>query len=227
MEPRPDLSLMDIGAVILARIDGGSVSVEEARGLLEHFGAIEVCVPTNTVNAQHRAGTVYVKFAFWADGRDALRVCNSSHHVLLMSLTEFQGFQAHPEYTLTLSRPTAQQNRLRWPPTPAANPATPRSPVDQRSIFIGNLPDGATREDLEALFQEFGRIMEINIIRKVFGMSHNYPQATRPGDTNNDVYAANDAINIFGFVEFQTVHDANTVVTADVCSHPHPESNLD
>lgn len=48
--------------------------MDEAMRVLECFGAIEACKPANAVSAQNRAGTVYAKFAFWADSRDALRV---------------------------------------------------------------------------------------------------------------------------------------------------------
>ena len=42
----------------------------------------------------------------------------------------------------------------------------PRSTVDTKSIFVGNLPETVTRPELEAMFREFGRIIQVNVIRK-------------------------------------------------------------
>ena len=47
--------------------------------------------------------------------------------------------------------------------------ANPRSAVDQKSIFVGNLPQEATRQEVEELFRDYGKIMQVNIIRKAFG----------------------------------------------------------
>lgn len=46
---------------------------------------------------------------------------------------------------------------------------TPRSTVDQKSIYVGNLPDGTGREELEDMFKEFGNIVQVNIIKKHYG----------------------------------------------------------
>ena len=48
--------------------------MDEATKVLEVYGAIEACKPANAVSAQNPAGSVWAKFAFWADSRDALRV---------------------------------------------------------------------------------------------------------------------------------------------------------
>lgn len=43
---------------------------------------------------------------------------------------------------------------------------TPRSSTDQKSIYVGNLPDGTTEAELTEIFQEYGEIKGCNVIRK-------------------------------------------------------------
>lgn len=46
---------------------------------------------------------------------------------------------------------------------------SPRSAVDKKSIFVGNLPESTTRRDLEELFKEFGSILHSTVIKKPIG----------------------------------------------------------
>jgi len=46
------------------------------------------------------------------------------------------------------------------------NPA--RSSVDMKSVYVGGLGEGVTKKELEDLFSEFGKVIQINIIRKTF-----------------------------------------------------------
>lgn len=64
------------GAVILSKHDGRPISESEARQLLSKFGPIELCAPTNTMDSAryNMACGIYVKFAYYLDCRDALRV---------------------------------------------------------------------------------------------------------------------------------------------------------
>lgn len=90
-----------------------------------------------------------------------------------MCLTEKQNHNNRgSEYTLVMA-PTLEP-LLR--PGPAHSPVirgnvAHRSAVDQKSIFVGSLPETATKKDLEDLFSEFGKVIQINIIRKTFGKS--------------------------------------------------------
>jgi len=54
-------------AVILSRKDGTPVTEQEARGLLEQYGPIETIVPDPS-------GRLFVKFVYYLDCRDALKV---------------------------------------------------------------------------------------------------------------------------------------------------------
>lgn len=49
--------------------------------------------------------------------------------------------------------------------------ASPRSIMDAKSIFVGNLPEYTTRHEVETLFQEYGSIVQTNIIKKSFSKS--------------------------------------------------------
>lgn len=62
--------------MILSKTDGSPVTEAEARGILERYGPIELCVPTNTGRGHEYAMAfgIYAKFAYYLDCRDALRV---------------------------------------------------------------------------------------------------------------------------------------------------------
>lgn len=65
------------GSVLLTRHTGGPVSDEEARQVLEHFGAIEETCPVS-VSDQNVANLPegrWVKFAYFQDCCDATLVC--------------------------------------------------------------------------------------------------------------------------------------------------------
>ena len=69
---------MYAGAVILSKQNGGVVTDSEAREILEHYGPIELCLPTNTGNRRYPAACgMYIKFAYYLDCRDALRVSST------------------------------------------------------------------------------------------------------------------------------------------------------
>ena len=145
----------------------------EARALLDKYGPLELIVPTNNVDGV-RFGMkqgMFVKFAYYLDCRDALRVSSSTFDTLQAHLTEKQCFQNHSSGYVLHMAPSVEP---KYRQGPSGSPivrgfSTPRSVVDQKSIFVGNLPDGATRQDLEEMFKEFGRIVQINVIRKTFG----------------------------------------------------------
>ena len=47
--------------------------------------------------------------------------------------------------------------------------APPRSAVDQKSIYVGNLPEGVDKNELAEYFNRFGQVVNINTMRKVYG----------------------------------------------------------
>ena len=61
-------------------------------------------------------------------------------------------------------------------------------------MFVGNLPEGTTKEELTELFQRFGPVVDSNVVTKVY-----------PGNS----------INVFGFVEFITAAQANAAALVE------------
>ncbi|KAJ4581314.1 hypothetical protein HRR81_000352 [Exophiala dermatitidis] len=167
-------------AVILSKHDGRPISESEARQLLSKFGPIELCAPTNTMDSAryNMACGIYVKFAYYLDYRDALR-----------------NFKNHTQGYILLMAPSVEPRiRGTFNGSPVVRGfSTPRSAVDQKSIYVGNLPDGTTRQDLENIFREFGHIVQVNVIRKNFG----------------------DSVNIFAFVEFSNPREAERASLAE------------
>lgn len=62
--------------MILSKVGGGIVTEQEARAILQPYGSIELCAPTQTFDAPRGKlyGSMYVKFAFYLDCQDALKV---------------------------------------------------------------------------------------------------------------------------------------------------------
>ncbi|KIX97379.1 uncharacterized protein Z520_06831 [Fonsecaea multimorphosa CBS 102226] len=172
-------------AVILSKTDGTMITEAETRGLLERYGTLESVTPTTMANKRHggSGNGMYVKFAFYLDCRDALKL-----------------FQNHTNGYQLYMAPSLEP-RIR--PGPDGAPvvtgfANPRSSIDQKSIYVGNLPEGTTRAHLEELFAEFGVIVQVNIIKKTY---------------------ENDAVNIFAFVEFAHAHEADRAASAERYLH--------
>jgi hypothetical protein len=65
-----------MGAVIISKISGAYISEAEARQILSPYGAIDYICPTSAIRgrAVGMPQGIYVRFAFYLDCRDALRV---------------------------------------------------------------------------------------------------------------------------------------------------------
>lgn len=84
--PKPNVSkdhlaltcqtLTRAGAVIMSKMNGEAVTEQEARRMLERFGPIELLAPTQRMEhpRNNLKGGMYVKFAFYLDCQDALKV---------------------------------------------------------------------------------------------------------------------------------------------------------
>ncbi|KAK5232103.1 hypothetical protein LTR47_006944 [Exophiala xenobiotica] len=70
----------------------------------------------------------------------------------------------------------------------------PRSTVDTKSIFVGNLPETVTRPELEKTFRGFGRIIQVNVIRKNF---------------------TDGGTNVFAFIEDTHCHEVDRAALAE------------
>jgi hypothetical protein len=72
---------------------------------------------------------------------------------------------------------------------PAARSSNPPMYVDAQQLFVGNLPHNCTEQDLEELFNQFGKVAEIRINNKGAAQSKTTPQGQR--------------VPNFGFVVFE------------------------
>lgn len=96
---------MILGAVILSKVDGANVTELEARHLLQNYGPLELVALTTTPN--RRTGNmvpgVFVRFAYYLDCRDALRVSYSLFSVLLSFITfiNFNTVLRQPQFRLS------------------------------------------------------------------------------------------------------------------------------
>ena len=50
----------------------------------------------------------------------------------------------------------------------------PRSAIDVKSIYVGNLPEGTSKEELMDYFGAFGQVLNVNTMRKIYGESYHY-----------------------------------------------------
>ncbi len=50
----------------------------------------------------------------------------------------------------------------------------PRSAIDVKSIYVGNLPEGTTKEELMEYLGVYGQVLNVNTMRKIYGKSHPY-----------------------------------------------------
>jgi len=70
------------GSVVLSRVGGGPISKDEAFELLSRYGPIEGTQPTTNADANHGIPEgIWVKFAYYSDSKDALKVGSGSLHL--------------------------------------------------------------------------------------------------------------------------------------------------
>ena len=160
------------GAVILSKVDGSNVTEAEARGVLERYGQLEIVAPTSNTNNRNNTTTygMFVKFAFYLDCRDALKV--SSPQSLRIALPDRKQLFHHHAAGYNLYMAPSLEPRFRVGPdgnTVLRGFTQPRSVMDQKSIYVGNLPDHATKENLVSYFSRCGRVVDANIIKKLYG----------------------------------------------------------
>lgn len=74
------------GSVVLSRIGGGPISKDEAFELLSRYGPIEGTQPTTHADANHGIPEgIWVKFAYYSDSKDALKVSSITLYTALCS----------------------------------------------------------------------------------------------------------------------------------------------
>ena len=136
------------------------------REALAGRGPIATVKPTGPSAGQGHGITAWlVGFVYYADCREAIRVCCPAG--------------SHPEYLLTraqlmrdneIYRVVPAPKEARQAPYPLAAPRTPQGELyldnDSRSVFLGSLPNSVTEEELRELFAYLGTITSCNIISK-------------------------------------------------------------
>lgn len=174
-------------SLYLSKITGGHIPEDEARQILARFGALEklwYCSQTDKEMFRLPEG-VWVMFAFYQDCRDAQA-----------------GFRDDPTYRLeqpkmpddVRTRLGGNSNGRAQPPrfSPARLVDSPqalmRRAADMASVFVGNLPPNATEDRVREVFGLYGRIVQIEIIRK--------PSVNAAG------------VNTFAFVQFRSSAEA-------------------
>ena len=172
--------LRTIGSLHLSKTTGGHISEAEARNVLSRYGDIQkVWHCSQTENEIFRLPEgIWIMFAFFQDCRDAQAV---SKGPCSMSTTNLpQGFRDHPQYRLEQapmvddfrarlrSRQHHSVSPMRSRLSPGRTLASPlrRVATDLCSIFVGNLPATISQEQLFHMFDKYGPIQNIEIVRK-------------------------------------------------------------
>ncbi|KAL8942421.1 MAG: hypothetical protein Q9216_001685 [Gyalolechia sp. 2 TL-2023] len=173
-------------SLYLSKITGGHIPEEEARQILARFGEIEklwYCSQTDKEMFRLPEG-VWVMFAFYQDCRDAQA-----------------GFRDDPTHRLEQPKmPEDVRTRLggnsngraqapRFSPARLSDSpqALTRRAADVASVFVGNLPPNATEDRVREVFGLYGRIVQIEIIRKP---------------------SVNAGVNTFAFIQFRSSAEA-------------------
>jgi len=115
---------------------------------------------------------MYVRFAYYLDCRDALKSFDNHRNTyqLFMAPSLEPRFRVGPDGNAVVRG--FQQAR---------------SAIDVKSIYVGNLPEGVSKEELAEYFSVFGQVLSINTMRKIY---------------------EGTIVNNFAFVEFTHEHEA-------------------
>ncbi|KAL9030002.1 MAG: hypothetical protein Q9196_001832 [Gyalolechia fulgens] len=190
-------------SLYLSKITGGHIPEHEARQILARFGDVEklwYCSQTDKEMFRLPEG-VWVMFAFYQDCRDAQA-----------------GFRDDPTYRLEQPKmPEDVRTRLggnsngrtqapRFSPARLNDSpqALMRRAADLASVFVGNLPPNATEDRVREVFGLYGRIVQIEIVRK--------PSVN--GEYARDLFRIPISryeaagVNTFAFVQFRSSAEA-------------------
>ncbi|KAI9674968.1 MAG: hypothetical protein M1817_001374 [Caeruleum heppii] len=179
-------------SLYLSRLTGGPVSEEAARDILRNHGAIDSCWWSSRTERElyHLPEGIWVKFAYFQDCRDALSALRED--------TQYRVEQ--PATTPEQRGPHDRQSPLtrpNWTPriitrTNNTHDNSFMREVDRRSVYVGNLPEGITREEVIQEFSQYGKVMLAELIAKAapFGLGY----------------------KTFAFVEFGTMEEANEAI---------------
>ena len=161
----------------MSRSTGGPISEAEARELLKGYGDLEkvwLSTPTDTEMFRLPDG-IWVRFAFFQDCRDAQQVSTPFLRLLRRRRSRTKSFKENPRFRLE-QPPLPEEVRNRIGRLPVARTVVPRptptaqnvqSYGEQRTIYVGNLPQDATQMQLRPIFNRFGNIQSLEIVSRI------------------------------------------------------------
>ncbi|KAL6713555.1 hypothetical protein ACLMJK_009020 [Lecanora helva] len=181
-------------SLYLSRVTGGPISETEARKILSNYGDIEkVWYSSQTESEIFRLPEgIWVMFKLFQPSRDAQAAFRDHAHYRLEQppmADDFRSRIRNPQYqSVSPLRPRQSPGRIY--PSPMRRAIT----TDLRSIFVGNLPANINEEQLFHMFDAYGAIQHIEIVRK--------PSANFTG------------VNAFAFIEYVVPEGALAAVQA-------------
>ncbi|KAG8534246.1 uncharacterized protein KY384_001090 [Bacidia gigantensis] len=180
-------------SLYLSKINGATVSEIEAKNIMEGYGPVElVWLATQTEREVFGLPEgIFIRFAFFDDCRDALVSFRDSSIYRLEQVKGLEESRSSPADGAHRSIASPYRREL----VPRMSPAFTRRHADARSIFIGNLAPHLSEDQLLGMFQIYGRVSHVEIIRK-------------PSMVNAS------GVNAFAFIEYDNAQSAALAVQA-------------
>lgn len=168
----PHITESSSGLFFVERKFGPVCTPNEVRTLLQSYGNIEFCYTASLVErtALNLGEGVIVQFKLYDDGQNAQSV-SSSIQSFVFQADASKTFRNHDVWKLVaiagMHSPVrgSFNHSIRTSPsaTDSARAYLSRYETDRRSVFVGNLPVGATEDEIRKLFAAYGEIEEIII----------------------------------------------------------------
>ncbi|KAK1768759.1 hypothetical protein QBC33DRAFT_568434 [Phialemonium atrogriseum] len=130
----------------ISRRDGRRVTVGQAFALMQPHGELDKC-ETSTNLTPDGVPSVTVHFKMYDPSRDLVAA-----------------FQTHEEYRVVAAFDPADKSKLR--PKNSNEAFMARYDIDRRSVFVDGLTAELGKDELMALFEEVGQVLDCQIIHK-------------------------------------------------------------
>jgi RNA recognition motif-containing protein len=85
---------------------------------------------------------------------------------------------------------------------------------DRNSIFVGNIPENFNEDNLRGLFEHYGNILSVSIIRSASSIQRAFLSLPTCLFLANE--AADGQAYVYGFVEYDNPISVNNAITAKV-----------
>ena len=178
------------GSLYMSRLTGGKVTEGEARRVLQPYGPVESCWWSSKTEREmyQLPEGIWVKFAYFQDCRDAQSVGEMTlllYNQPKLTKASIQAFRDDSQYRLE-QPPTPPEPTGRSPPRRTFQSSRPtwnnrvqarleqgpifetllRQEIDRRSIFIGNLSEGTSKERVTQVFEVYGTVVHVDLVVK-------------------------------------------------------------